>query len=170
MPAPSVIAANVAEFEGQASNFSGSVDCGSDSNRALLLKIVVNNYAAAFPLDVCTYNGVAITVGTPVAQGNGRGIAIARLVAPATGSNTLAITWNGSQVIEYYVIAEPWKDVHQTTPLGTQATATGASSPATVNVSTSAGNTVTDIAYCEATAGGNSLTAGASQTEIAQDV
>src|SRR5688500_15280820 len=81
---------------------------------------------------------------------------------PATGPYTLSITFNVSIDIEYYVIAEPWKDVDQTTPLDAQVTATGASRHATVDVSSAAGDVVTDIAYCEATAGGNSLTAGAS--------
>jgi hypothetical protein len=106
-------------------------------------------------ISTVTYGGAAMTlIGSPPA-----GLAMYRLVAPATGSQTVVVGWdaftsNGKLGVITYT------NVDQTTPLGTFASASGASSTAEVNVSSATGELVNDCMFALA----GTITIGAGQT------
>lgn len=85
------------------------------------------------------------------------------LVAPASGANTVSITVNADPKNQANSMVTSWTDVDQTTPIGTFSTATGAATPATVDVTgTTSGNFVVDFMTQEDP--GADPTVGASQT------
>jgi hypothetical protein len=86
------------------------------------------------------------------------------LVAPTAGSNTLYGSW-GSNQDETAIGGPSYTGVDQTTPHGTQASATGSATDptATVDVTSASGELVVDVAAGQAFLGGIGMTAGASQ-------
>ena len=89
-----------------------------------------------------------------------------RLVAPSASTTTLYVSWPSNQD-ETAIGGASYTGVDQTTPLGTQASATGApiSTAATVDVSSAAGELVVDVvAFLDNSGNITSLTAGAGQT------
>jgi CSLREA domain-containing protein len=145
----------------------------SGSDRLLLVSVASQPNAddAVFEaVTGITYGGQALTVVGTAAQGpdNAR-IEIWQLVNPPTGSNTVSITFNDA--FDDPVNGEgasagaiSFTGVHQTTPLGTFASAiangTVADTPS-VNVSSATGELVFDTVARKA----NPLTVDASQTE-----
>ncbi len=100
-------------------------------------------------------------VGTSLSDGWNH-TAVARLIAPATGSNTLYGAVN-SQVDQMAIGGATWTGVHQTTPLGSPVTNTGVSGTATVDISSASGEVVVDAVATDANV---SITKDASQTII----
>jgi len=86
-----------------------------------------------------------------------------RLVAPSTGSQTIAVSWTGNAT-GIVVAAQGLKGVHQTTPITTSAVAnsgTGTSSPAAVTVTGASDEYILQIACSQDT---GQLTAGTGGT------
>ena len=71
--------------------------------------------AAAYTFTDVTYNGVSATAVPSASDETGRSIYLFRLLAPATGANTLVVDWDGTQsgmVISVLALDA----VNQTTP------------------------------------------------------
>jgi hypothetical protein len=81
------------------------------------------------------------------------------MVAPATGGNNVVVTLSDADA-ELSSGAMAFTGVDQTTPLATQATATGTASPATVDVSSATDDVVVD----NVCTGFSSMVVGANQT------
>lgn len=80
----------------------------------------------------------------------------------AAGTYNVIITWS-SAAQEFVLGASSWHNVHQSSPLGTAATATGGSSTTpTVNVSSATGEVVVDMLEVD---NGVTMTVGAGQTQ-----
>lgn len=83
-----------------------------------------------------------------------------RKIAPATGANNIVVTWP-STIDEVAAGGISFTGAHQTTPLGTAATANGVDGPATVDVTSAADEIVVDNVIAMR----HDLTVGASQTQ-----
>jgi hypothetical protein len=112
-------------------------------NRLLIVTIAINGASPGTPSDV-TYNSVSMGSAvfnqlTPI-NGFLRYLVYVK-VAPATGSNTITITGPGSTP-HWVRAATSYTGVNQLTPTDTWVSATGQTSPATVDVSSAVGDTV----------------------------
>lgn len=91
-----------------------TLDAGTGSNRFLAVGSYVNstrdNMAA-------TYNSVSATNVNSVAFTTDRKVFSFQLAAPATGSNTLSLSWTGGGGGDTYASGVVYTDVHQTTPV-----------------------------------------------------
>lgn len=126
----------------------------------LILVVGVETSSAEAATGV-TYNGIALTlIDAQDAAALFCRSELWYLIAPATGANDIVVTMAGSAT---YIVggATSWTGVDQSTPLGTAAKATGSASPATVDVTSAAGEVVLDAACAIA---GVTMTVGASQT------
>ena len=91
-----------------------------------------------------TYNAAPMTVvPSSSATNGGHTVAIYGLVAPATGTNTVVVSANGTMT-DLGAGAVSFTGAHQTTPFGTANTATGSSTTPSVNVSSAADEIVMD--------------------------
>jgi hypothetical protein len=119
-----------------------------------------------------TYNGISLTKAAELSTQDSADLwmcsSLWYLIAPATGANTLAITWGGS--CDYHVCGDAisLNGVDQTSPLDGTATAASdyysPAGPITVNVTTGAPNSwVVDGAYCRDSS--LTCTVGSGQTE-----
>lgn len=121
--------------------FTWSHTC-SGSNR--VLKVDVMYYESGDTISALTYNGVSMTVIPSSTVSNGQyTVTSYSLVAPATGSNTVSLTFTGS-VFECSAGAISWTGADQSTPLGTAVTATGSSTTPSVTASSASGEVVAD--------------------------
>ena len=114
--------------------------------------------------------GTALTqIGSTLASGSFHRVAVARLIAPTAASQTLYGEVSAAQG-EFCLGGVSFTGVHQTTPVGTEATATGSGTgttfTATVDVSSAADEVVIDMAYGGSTsnAGTQTIAVGAGQT------
>lgn len=129
---------------------------------------VVRRGGTAATVSGITYNGVALTFVTSEHPSNVIGVEIWRLLAPATGSNTIEITMSSSvAIIEGFGVS--YTGVHQTTPTGTDASANGNSSAPSVTVSSAGGELVVDVVGIKAADATETLTAGASQSSRGEE-
>jgi hypothetical protein len=105
------------------------------------------------------------------AQADGNVVAVEqwRLLAPTTGSAlTIAVTLTGSvNIIEGFGVS--YTGVNQTTPTGTPAGATGASTAPSVNVTSAASELVVDVVGAKADDATETLVVGASQTSRGEE-
>ena len=109
-----------------------------------------------------TYAGTAmVSVGT-LQNGVAR-MHLWQLVAPATGANNVVITMSGGGVA-IVGIAVSYTGVHQTTSLGTFASASGNSTAVTVDIASAVNDLVIDCVGTDG-AGTPTLTVGAGQTQ-----
>lgn len=93
-------------------------------------------------LTTCTYNSISLTDIGRAANGN-LWAHQRYLVAPATGSNTIALGFsNNVDVVAGGVSAT---DVDQSTAIGTQATTTGTTAEPSLSVSSASGDLVWDV-------------------------
>lgn len=127
-----------------------------------LLVVWVSYFDSADAPTGATYNGVAMTAipSSTAANGNYK-IAGFYLIAPATGTNNIVVSFSGA-MSDMGAGAVSFTDAHQTTPLGTAVTATGTNTTPSVTVTTSAGEIVVDglvIVH------GGTLTVDGSQTQ-----
>src|SRR5437870_1100407 len=114
----------------------------SGTNRVLVVGVSWANITTRTVTSV-TYAGQTMTsAGAAVNAGNA-GAEIFYLVAPATGSNTVAVTLSGS-ANSLVGGAVTLTGVNQTTPLGIFASATGSSITPSVTVTSNTGETVVD--------------------------
>lgn len=139
--------------------FTWSHTCSS-TDRFLL--IGVSYYTAAATISALTYNGVALTVvpSSTVTIGQYTST-LYSLIAPDSGSNTVSITFTAT-VYDFGAGAIAFSGAHQTTPLGTAATASNTSTTPSVNVTAASGELVIDTLTIVHT---GTLTVGADQTQ-----
>lgn len=131
------------------------------TDRLLVVGCSINSGASASVSGV-TYNGVSMTsAGAAPIDGGNTEVSLWYLVAPATGSNTIAITITGT-ISGISAGGVSFTGVHQTTPVGTYASATGNSTTATVNVTSATNEMVVDVCGCFFT---STLSVGAGQTQ-----
>ena len=149
----------VSSAGGSTSSFSWSHTC-SGSNRILLLGITW--YDSGDTVSAVTYNSVAMTAVPSSTVTNGQYTAILYyLLAPTTGSNTVAVTFSGS-VFDFGGGAISFTGVDQSTPLGTANTASGTSTTPSVNISSATDEIVLDTLIITHS---GSLTVDGSQTQ-----
>jgi hypothetical protein len=117
------------------------------SNRVLY---VLAGSGAGTPVDPSAVKwggsgGASLTkLGATLDMGSNAKASLWRLIAPATGSNTVHVTW-GSAQDERWVIAVQVQDADQTTPNNTVATATGTNASPTVTATSVSGDLVLDF-------------------------
>lgn len=133
----------------------------SGSDRCLL--VAPTRYDTFDALSTATYNAVSMTLvpSSGLTSGNHE-VALYSLVAPATGANNVQITTAPGVVTELTGGAVSFTDCHQTTPVGTAATASGTSTTPSVNVSSAAAEIVIDNLSIVHS---GTLTVGAGQTQ-----
>src|SRR5579862_1933573 len=102
---------------------SATIVIGSNSNRVLIV-IIQSTAGAPAP----TFNSVAMTLVTQSAAYSGFVLYTYKLIAPTTGSHSLA--WSGTADMIYYSLY----NVDQTTPVDASGTATGTGGGVTTNV------------------------------------
>lgn len=149
----------ISSTHGTGSSLTFAHTC-SGSNRLLI--VWVSYFDSADTPTGATYNGVAMTAipSSTAANGNYK-IAGFYLIAPATGTNNVVVSFSGD-MSDMGAGAVSLTDAHQTVPLGTAVTATGTNTTPSVTVSTSAGEIVVDglvIVH------GGTLTVDGSQTQ-----
>jgi len=121
--------------------FAWSHTCAG-SDRVLLVGI--SYYDSADTVSALTYNSVAMTVVPSSTVSNGQYTStLYRLIAPATGSNTVSVTFTGG-VFDFKAGSVSFTGADQTTPLGTANTATGSSTTPSVTVTSATGEIVLD--------------------------
>ena len=135
-------------------SWSHTVAAGSDR----CLVIGYSDYGWITNATNVTYNAVAATSVSTATNGNGPVASLWRLVAPDTGANTVSMDVTSQVTSSGGAVS--YTGVDQTTPFGTAATATGASTTPSVVVSSASGELVVDAL----SSGGNTPTAGAGQT------
>lgn len=139
---------NAGNSVGNVSSFSWAHTC-TGSNLALVVRVYVRSQAGpgdTHPTSI-TYNGVGLTEQQHIAPGAGTNrsfayIGIWYLKAPATGSNTIAVTFNDSPGgAAVYGSASSFTGVNQTTPIDSAGTtSTGTTTPVTISVTTANAN------------------------------
>lgn len=113
-------------------------------------------------ISTITYAGAGLTsIWNFIDQPTDHGNAGFYLIAPATGANNVVTTW-AATMDEVVSGSISMTGVHQTTAIGTAATANGTSATPSVNVSSASDELVVDNVYYGHTA---SATAGAGQTK-----
>jgi hypothetical protein len=139
------------------------------SNLLLVAKIGIRSAASASVSDV-KYGGVAMTKTdgaaasmVKVASTNEVRTEIWKLVAPATGANSVSVVLNASRVVT--VSVSSYTGVDQTTPLGTAVSASGNSNAISVSVPSASTELVVDAAAQVGGGPSATLTVGASQTQ-----
>lgn len=127
---------------------SFSHDGGSGTERLLLVGTKGRSGTATRTASAVTYNSVAMTEVPNSANINEYATGLYHaikwwyLIAPATGSNTVAVTWSGSMTSSV-VTAVTLTGAHQTAPIGNAAVADldlSSSTTPSVNVATTANN------------------------------
>lgn len=139
--------------------WSHTVPSGSD--RALYVFVAISSVTGP---QTVTYGGVALTnLGVTVV---GPRMEIWRLLNPTVGTATVSITpFSTTRVCMGF--AASYTGVHQTTPEGTFASATGTSTAPSVNVSSGTDELV--IGCVHQFQASETLTAGAGQTSLGED-
>lgn len=133
---------------GGSANVTFAYTCGSGSDRLLTIQL----WASA-TVNFVNYNGQGLTF-----HASGGSMGMWRRVAPATGSNTVQINMSNYQQA-LWSIAD-WTGVDQTTPLGTQVTASGSSTtPAVASVTCPPGGAVWGGMYAEYAVAPGTITA-----------
>jgi hypothetical protein len=137
----------------------------SGTNRLMLVGVsIVKETGGAPSVSSITYNGVSLSsVGSQATSDNKGRTEIWRLVAPATGTNNVVVTLSAAPDAATAGVMT-FTGVHQSTPLGTYASATGDSASASVTVASAANELVFDTVVLEKTADAD-LVPGAGQTE-----
>lgn len=125
------------------SSASFAHDAGSGSNRVMLVTTKTLTASGSISVSSITYNGVALTF----IQGHSREYTTNRylrienwyLIAPATGSNTLAVTYSGNARADEITVTT-LNGGHQTTPVGVVNAADGDSTNPSVTLTTGTNN------------------------------
>ena len=138
-----------------------SLDAGAGSDRALFAGLYVSGTANSTP-NFVRFNSVGLSAVGNIAGPNSGQLFIYKLVAPDTGAHTLEFSNNVTR--NHILMGITLSGVDQTTPNGALQTASGTTDPATVNVSSEAGDLVIDFLTMVHSGGGGGITAGAGQT------
>lgn len=157
-------------FDASSSANTGAVDqtsltwshtVGAGSNRILVVGVSIRNSAGQTVSSV-TYAGVGLTFIGAQSNGTNSRIEMWRLLAPATGTNSIVVTMSAGA--HFVGGAASFTGVDQTTPLGTFVSATGNTSTPTVNASSATGEVVIDTLAMRGSA--DTITSvGAGQTQ-----
>lgn len=138
-------------------SFSHTTPAGS--NRVLVLLIGIDDTGGS--LSTVTYNGVGLTQHASAGGASpGRRNFVYYLIDPPTGANTVVVTWTGDA--EILAFAASFSGAHQTTPLGTAASATATSTAPSIEVASGTDDLVIDLVH---TTGDPGLTEGGGQTQ-----
>ncbi len=137
----------------------------SGTNRLLIVSVAMGP-TAAITVSGITYGGAALTLigvadNTCCSPGRPR-VEMWRLVAPATGANTVVVTLSGANG-SVIGTAVSYTGVDQTTPLGTFANTSGSTATPSVTVTSAAGELVQDALGWETAL--NTATVAAGQTQ-----
>jgi uncharacterized repeat protein (TIGR01451 family) len=155
----SVDSASNAPSSGGASTLSWPHTVGSGQNRVLI--VGTSNRDGNKTVTSVTYGVSSLTrIGYQNGPGNTARMELWYLLAPASGTADIVVTWNGSNAVAAGAVS--FTGVDQATPLGAFASAQGNTSSASVAVSSATGDVVIDT--IAATGDAVSLTAGGSQT------
>lgn len=131
-------------FSNTVATVSWSHTC-TGSERLLVAAVAVSNGTDTGITTTATYNGVSMTSVGLIHSNNGTAgyIQMFRLIAPATGANTVLVTASTS-VSDLSAGSVSFTGVDQTTPLGTPVTAASTGTPTVAVTGTTAGNMVID--------------------------
>lgn len=139
------------------------------SNRVLYVLV---GSGAGTPVDPSSVKwggsgGTSLTqIGTTIDMGAVVKISLWRLIAPASGANTIYVSWGSSQD-ERWVLAVNVQDTDQATPNNTVAQATGTTTAVTVNASSTSGQLVLDfMSWVDLGNNARTVTVGAGQTSL----
>lgn len=127
----------------------------------VLIVQAVNYDATVGTVSGITYNGVALTKIAGVTFSSNFNNEGWYLIAPATGTHDVVITWSASQLLVAGGIVS-YTGAHQSAVIGTPATASGNDTTPTVTVSSAAGELVIDGVFVN---NDTSSTPGSGQTE-----
>lgn len=133
----------------------------SGSNRLLVVSVSMGNSPDTSITTSVTYNGVSMTSLTAPVHGNSGTagyVQLFYLVAPATGTNTVAVTVSTS-VDAITGGSVSFTGVNQSTPLNGTTTNTGTGTSASVSVTTNTNDMIVDGICC-----GNGFNTGSTQT------
>lgn len=141
----------------------------SGSLRVLYVALTIDNSTSSQTFTGATYNGVSMTlIFSGTTSGSGRPIYIWRLVAPATGTNTITISWSGTLPSQGIFSAASFTSVDQTTPESVSpiTLTTGNSlSPASGSITGASGKTILGfLAYNNVVPAG--ISEGSGQTRL----
>ena len=146
--------------EAAASSVTMNHTVGSGSNRLLIVSVAIERDTGR--VTAITYAGQALTfVGTSVDPTATARVEVWRLIAPATGTNTVSVTFNSSSSVVIGAIS--FANVHQTTPIAASQFATGNGVlTASASVASAADQVV--MATISANDAADTVTAGSGQT------
>lgn len=163
----------VTTIQASSSSPSGSVDCGTGSNRILLAVIFQERAGASTDTVMApTIAGNSLTeVGSSIEVGAGPyyKLRIWRYIAPPTGSNTFAVnaTSDGTTMDSYVAVCFAISNVNQTTPLRTDVKASGTSTNPSATATVSVGDTVFGGYFSSASANtGEQSSLGSEQSSV----
>lgn len=150
-------------------SISASLNCGTGSDRVLLVGL----YDRSGGTEITTplrYAGVDLTqIGSSYYEYHtDHFLSLWLLVAPATSTNNLTITFSASQA-SGYIAAVCLTGVDQTTPVDTLGTATNSDTTITQNISSATGDMVFDFVSVVHSGGGGSVAVGAGQTSVVEE-
>ena len=134
----------------------------SGAERLMLVGVSMNNNQSE-TVSTVTYNGASLDPVGAATEGTDTRVEIWRLLAPATGTHDVVITFSASVRNGAKAGVMTFTNVDQTTPLGTFVPANGNSAgPATVDVTSATDELVFDTSSCE---GCSTMTVGPGQSQ-----
>lgn len=144
-------------------------DCGSAANRFLFAVLAgyTGGYAAATGV---TYAGVAMTYISAASANTGdvNDINVYGLVAPATGSNNIVVTWDGAGLTAQEILRACASGVDQTTPYdGATSNSDHSGTATTVTVTSQVGDEIVGFTVAAGNQVSSAPSIGASQTSRA---
>lgn len=139
---------NTASFTTSANSLSAARSVTSGGTNTTAFAVIGWNGAGA-TISTVTYNGVSMTSCGAIASGAGgvSNVQIFFLSAPATGSNTLAVTGSGTMaVLEMNLVS--FNGVNQTTPVrpSTYTSVAGATSPLSLVITSNTSDLTISVA------------------------
>lgn len=140
-----------------------TVSAGSD---LCLFGIMLTGDGSAITSRAMTWNGVSMTEVATVTNSRGAVAALFRLVAPATGNQTLTASWTTSAAIVLAAVA--FSGVDQTTPIDTGHTqqVTGDSTSPSATITCATGDATLAAAFASAGSGTPAFTTPRNQTNL----
>lgn len=158
--AQSITTDSASAMEAAASSVNMSHTVSNAPNRLLIVAVAIERETNR--VTAMTYAGQALTfVGSSVDPTTTARVEVWRLIAPATGTNIISVTFNGFSSVVVGAIS--FANVHQTTPIAASQFATGnATLTASASVASAAHQVV--LATIAADDAANTVTPGSGQT------
>ena len=145
-------------FSAKAASLTWAHTVGAAGTNRILI-VGVSYRTGGTSITGVTYGGQSLTFIGGISVTGGR-VELWYIVAPLTGTNDVVVSGTGKK--EKIAGATSWTGVHQTTPLGAAAFATGTSITPSVNVTSATGEVVVDTVEATDSA---SLAVGGAQTQ-----